>query len=186
VEWGLAHRQLAGVESLGIDEIHWGQGKRADPFLTVIYQIDQGCRRLLWVGRRRTQATLRRGLDALGPQVLSGLRFVWKVARMLRKQEPLLLNWFKARGEVSSGAVEGLNNKIRVVTRRSYGFRTIVWCRSLHIGLLSRHPQDGPGFSFGKTWICTLELHFRVTGATRKCTELAEGALGVGEGAEVV
>jgi len=253
VEWGLAHRQLEAVYSLGIDEIHWGQGKRADQFLTVIYQIDRHCRRLLWVGRRRTKATLRRGLEALGPQVLSGLRYVcsdmwqpylsvvakmaghalhildrfhivqhlnqavdevrraesarlrgqpmaerlkkmrWKllrkgsrvrgqariklygllqsklatgrawdlkecfdyfwhyksiywaggfldywteramrsrlepmkkVARMLRKHEGLLLNWFKAKGEVSSGAVEGLNNKIRVVTRRSYGFRT--------------------------------------------------------------
>jgi transposase len=47
-----------------------------------------------------------------------------KVARLLRKHRPLLLNWFKARGEVASGAVEGLNNKLRVVTRRSYGFRT--------------------------------------------------------------
>ena len=47
-----------------------------------------------------------------------------KVARMLRTHEALLLNWFKAKGEISSGAVEGLNNKIRVVTRRSYGFRT--------------------------------------------------------------
>jgi transposase len=47
-----------------------------------------------------------------------------KVARMLRAHEPLLLNWFKAKGEISSGAVEGLNNKIRVVTRRAYGFRT--------------------------------------------------------------
>ena len=27
------------------------------------------------------------------------------------------------KGEISSGAIEGLNNKIRVVTRRSYGFR---------------------------------------------------------------
>ncbi len=35
------------------------------------------------------------------------------------------MNWFKAKGEISSGAVEGLeNSKIRVVTRRSYGFRT--------------------------------------------------------------
>ena len=47
-----------------------------------------------------------------------------KVARMLRAHEPLLLNWFRAKGEISSGPVEGLNNKIRVVTRRSYGFRT--------------------------------------------------------------
>jgi transposase len=47
-----------------------------------------------------------------------------KVARMLRTHQELLLNWFRAKGEISAGAVEGLNNKIRVVTRRSYGFRT--------------------------------------------------------------
>ena len=43
---------------------------------------------------------------------------------MLRAHEPLILNWFRAKGEISSDAVQGLNNKIRVVTRRSYGFRT--------------------------------------------------------------
>ena len=47
-----------------------------------------------------------------------------KVARMLRSHEELILNWFRAKGEISNGPVEGLNNKIRVVTRRSYGFRT--------------------------------------------------------------
>jgi len=82
VQWGLAHRQLQGVESLGVDEIHWGRGLRADNFLTVIYQIDASCRRLLWVGKRRSEATLRRGLKALGPEVVQGLRFVcsdmWK------------------------------------------------------------------------------------------------------------
>jgi transposase len=253
VEWGLAHRKLEGIRSLGIDEIHWGRGKRAENFLTVLYQIDSHCRRLLWVGPRRTKATLRKGLAALGPEVVKGLQFVcsdmWKpyltvirkqashalhvldrfhitmhvnravdqvrrgestrlrqagkkerlkhmrwillrggnrvrgrsrrklrallssklatarawelkeslrhlwtyksllwaqtfldywcnlamrsrlepmikVARMLRSHEELLMNWFRAKGEISSGAVEGLNNKIRVVTRRSYGFRT--------------------------------------------------------------
>ena len=82
VQWGLAHRELSGVESIGVDEIHWGHGLRADNFLTVIYQIDTHCRRLLWVGRRRSQATLQRGLKALGPEVVRGLRFVcsdmWK------------------------------------------------------------------------------------------------------------
>jgi transposase len=39
-----------------------------------------------------------------------------RVARMLRAHEPLILNWFRAKGEISNGAVEGLNNKIRVVT----------------------------------------------------------------------
>lgn len=31
---------------------------------------------------------------------------------------------FLARWALSSAAVEGLNNKVRVITRRSYGFRT--------------------------------------------------------------
>lgn len=255
VQWGLAHRKLEGVQAIGVDEIHWGKSKRADSFLTVIYQIDTPCRRLLWVGKRRTQATLRKGLAALGTEVVQGLRFVcsdmwkpylnvlaaqagqalhvldrfhivwhvnqaleevrraesgrlraagsaqaqrlkhmrWKllrrhsrvrgrarvqlarllrtklvtarawalkdlfeqfwtyksvwgasrflefwtwralrsriepmkkVARMLRSHEELILNWFRAKGELSSAAVEGLNNRIRVVTRRSYGFRT--------------------------------------------------------------
>ena len=44
---------------------------------------------------------------------------------MLRAHVPPILNWFRAKGEISNGAVEGLNNKIRVVTRRSYGFRTV-------------------------------------------------------------
>jgi transposase len=54
----------------------------------------------------------------------SRLEPMQKVARMLRAHEELLLNWFRAKGEISNGAVEGLNNKLRVVTRRSYGFRT--------------------------------------------------------------
>jgi transposase len=255
VEWGLAHRPLQAVESIGIDEIHWGHGLRAENFLTVIYQIDAQCRRLLWVGKRRSEATLRRGLKELGGEFVHGLRFVcsdmWKpylnviaaeagqalhvldrfhitthlnqavdqvrreegarlratsrqqaqklkhmrwpllrrasrvrgrarqkldalvasklatarawelkeafshfwsyksviwagafldywcyramrsrlepmtkVARMLRTHEELILNWFHAKGEISSAAVEGLNNKTRVVTRRSFGFRT--------------------------------------------------------------
>jgi transposase len=259
VEWfvqrGLAQRELLGIESIGVDEIHWGHGLRADNFLTVIYQIDAHCRRLLWVGKRRSEKTLRRGLKEMGPEVVRGLRFVcsdmWKpylnvlaseagqalhvldrfhitqhmnqavdqvrraestrlraqskeaaqrlkhlrwpllrrgsrvrgrarqklnallasklatarawelkevfvhfwsyksvlwaeaflpywcvramrsrlepmqkVARMLRSHQELLLNWFRAKGEISTGVVEGHNNKIRVVTRRSYGFRT--------------------------------------------------------------
>ena len=47
-----------------------------------------------------------------------------KVARKLRTHQDLLLNSFRGKREICSGAVEGLNNKTRVVTRRSYGFRT--------------------------------------------------------------
>lgn len=46
-----------------------------------------------------------------------------KVAQTLREHESLILNWFEWKKEFSSAAVEGLNNKVRVVTRRAYGFR---------------------------------------------------------------
>lgn len=35
-----------------------------------------------------------------------------------------VLNWFHARGEISAGVVEGLNNKVKVTTRKAYGFRS--------------------------------------------------------------
>jgi hypothetical protein len=69
---------LDGIASIGVDEIHWGHGLKADNFLTVIYQIDAGCRRLLWIGKRRTEKTLRLGLQALGLAVVLGLRFAWQ------------------------------------------------------------------------------------------------------------
>jgi hypothetical protein len=65
VQWGLVHRELQGVESIGVGEIHWGHGLRADNSLTVIL----------------------------------------------------------TRSTYIAGAVKDLNNKIRVVTRRSYRFR---------------------------------------------------------------
>ena len=46
-----------------------------------------------------------------------------KVAKTLLNHRELILNWFHAK-HLSSGAVEGLNNKANVVVRRSYGFRT--------------------------------------------------------------
>jgi len=46
-----------------------------------------------------------------------------KFVKTLRRHEPLLMNWFKAKKAYSSGAVEGLNRKINLVTRKSYGFK---------------------------------------------------------------
>jgi transposase len=47
-----------------------------------------------------------------------------KVVRTIRRHQPLILNWFKAKKAFSSGIVEGLNTKIKLTTRKSYGFRT--------------------------------------------------------------
>src|SRR4051794_35424158 len=48
-----------------------------------------------------------------------------EVARMLRGHETLILNWFRARGTISAGVTEGLNHKLKLTTRKVYGFRTL-------------------------------------------------------------
>jgi len=47
-----------------------------------------------------------------------------KVARMLRRHRPLLLNGFRAKKQFSSEIVEGFNTKAKLTTRKAYGFRT--------------------------------------------------------------
>jgi transposase len=49
---------------------------------------------------------------------------VKRVARMLRDHEPLVLNWFRANQQISSGPTEGLNNRLQLTLRKAYGFRT--------------------------------------------------------------
>ena len=48
-----------------------------------------------------------------------------KVARMLRHHKAMILNWFEAKGRLSSGAVEGLNLKAKLTIRKAYGFKSI-------------------------------------------------------------
>lgn len=85
VGWGLENRVLAAVTALGIDELHWGRGKKSGNYVTLVFQIDQGMRRLLWVGHKRTEATLRKGFARLEKECagfLAGLRVIcsdmWK------------------------------------------------------------------------------------------------------------
>ena len=54
----------------------------------------------------------------------SRLEPIKKVARSIGKHRELILNWFQARKEYSSGIVEGLNYKIKLTIRKAYGFRT--------------------------------------------------------------
>jgi transposase len=48
-----------------------------------------------------------------------------KVANMLRSHKPLIMNWFKAKGRLSCGAVEGLNLKAKLTIRKAYGFKSL-------------------------------------------------------------
>jgi transposase len=73
VLWGQMHRDLSGVEAIGVDEICWRKGHH---YLTLVYQIDAQSKRLLWVCQERTEQGLRRFFDVFGGQVLPTLEFV--------------------------------------------------------------------------------------------------------------
>jgi len=79
VSWGLKQRDLEGIEAIGVDEIQWRRGHK---YLTLVYQIDAERRRLLWVGKDRTQKTLLRFFRMFGKERSALLRFVcsdmWK------------------------------------------------------------------------------------------------------------
>ena len=251
VEWGRKNMNMAGITAIGVDEMQWGRGHH---YITVVYQIDQNCKRLLWIGEHRTIKTLLRFFRWLGKERSQNLEFVcsdmWKaylkviakkatnainildrfhivahmnkaidkvradeskelvrkgyepvlkksrwlflrrpenlsdkqhnslaevlkynlkvvksyllkeefqlfweynspywagvflnkwctkvmrsriepmkkVAKMLRNHRELILNWFKAQKEFSSGIVEGFNTKAKLTTRKSYGFREL-------------------------------------------------------------
>ena len=46
------------------------------------------------------------------------------MGKTLRSHRELIFNYFRAKKQFSSGVVEGLNNKVKVTMRKSYGFRT--------------------------------------------------------------
>ncbi len=250
VGWGLANRKLDAISAIGVDEIAVGRGHK---YLTLVYQIDQGATRLLWIGKERTIESFQAFFTLIGKPLAAQIQFVcsdmWKpyldvirkncsqalhildrfhivaklnkaldeiraaesrklardgyepllkksrwcvlkrtgnltdkqkvrlrdllrynlqtvrayllkedfqqfwdyespawagkfldfwcqqvmrsriepmkkVARTLRSHRQLLLNYFKAKKQFSSGVIEGLNNKAKVTIRRSYGFRT--------------------------------------------------------------
>lgn len=250
VQWGRAHQDLSGIRAIGIDEIAWKKGHK---YLTLVYQIDSHCKRLLWIGKERKIKTLLGFFRWLGTERSQALAFIcsdmwrpylkviakkadqalhvldrfhimmhlgkaidqvraeearalkakgyepvltktrwlllkrpehltdkqapklaellkynlrtvrayllkedfqafwtyvspywagrfldqWctrtmrsqldpmkKVAKMLRRHRPLLLNWFRAKGQFSSGVVEGFNTKAKLTSRKSFGFRT--------------------------------------------------------------
>jgi transposase len=253
VDWGRARMDLSGISAVGVDEIYWKKGR----FLTLVYQINEGVKRLLFVIEDRQEKSLRQFFLWLGEERSALIAFIcsdmWKpylnviatyapnalnildryhvaskmnkaldevraketralaarvradgtkvilthsrwcllkrpehltdgqasklkdllaynlrtirayllkeefqlfweyvspawaekfmdqwckkvmrsriepmkkIARMIRGHKPLILNWFEARGQVSLGAVEGLNNKLKASIRSSYGFRT--------------------------------------------------------------
>src|SRR5260370_28014721 len=52
VGWGLEHRSLGPIVAIGVDEIQYAKGHK---YLTLVYQIEPECTRLLWLGTERTR-----------------------------------------------------------------------------------------------------------------------------------
>ena len=79
VRWGLEHRSLDGIVAIGVDELAWKKGHK---YLTLVYQLDHGCRRLLHVARDRTAASFNAFFDMLGDERSKAIVFVasdmWK------------------------------------------------------------------------------------------------------------
>jgi transposase len=79
VGWGLEHRVLGAIRAIGVDEIQYGKGHK---YLTLVYQIDLGCIRLLWIGKERTVKTFKEFFAMIGPEVSGKIEFVcsdmWK------------------------------------------------------------------------------------------------------------
>jgi len=79
VTWGLDHRVLGPIRAIGVDEIQRGKGHK---YLTLVYQIDLGCTRLLWIGKERTVKTFKEFFTMIGPEVSAKIEFVcsdmWK------------------------------------------------------------------------------------------------------------
>jgi len=274
VQWGLEHRQLDHIRAIGVDEIQYGRGHQ---YLTLVYEIEAACQRLLWVGQERTTESFQQFFDYIGTQLSKKIEFVcsdmwqpylqliqqhctnalnildrfhivakmnlalddvradearrmaqqgyepvlkksrwcllkrpsnltdnqrlklrellafnlksvrayllkeqfqqlwdydaptwagkfldqWcsdvmrsriepmkKFARTVRTHRELLLNYFRARKQFSSGVIEGLNNKAKVTMRKAYGFRTFRATELALYHVLGKLPEPKLAHSF--------------------------------------
>ena len=88
VEWGRAHRVPGTIRAIGVDEIQYAKGHK---YLTLVYQIDAGATRLLWLGKERTVKSFEGFFAMIGPEVSAGIEFacsdMWKpYLRVIRER----------------------------------------------------------------------------------------------------
>jgi len=145
VDYGLAHRVLDGVEAIGVDEIAVWKGHK---YLTVVYQIDQGARRLLWVGKERTEESFREFFTMFGTARTQALRFVasdmWKpylkVIADLASQAVHVLDRFHIVAKMNKAVDEVRATEARELVRQGYQaiLKHTRWC-------FLKHPRNLTG-----------------------------------------
>jgi transposase len=135
VDYGLANRTLDGVKAIGVDEIAVWAGHK---YLTVVYQIDQGARRLLWVGKDRTKATITGFFTMFGEARSKALRFVasdmWKpyldIVKKKAGQAIHILDRFHVVMKLNKAVDEVRAKEARELARRGYQpvLKHTRWC----------------------------------------------------------
>jgi transposase len=135
VDYGLVHRDLDGVQAIGVDEIAVWAGHK---YLTVVYQIDKGVRRLLWVGKERTEQSFRGFFAMFGEARSKALRFVasdmWKpyldVIAELASQAVNVLDRFHIVAKVNKAVDEVRAGEAREIIRDGYEpvLKHTRWC----------------------------------------------------------
>jgi transposase len=97
VAFGLAHRELTGITSIGVDEVAYQKGHR---YATLVHQLDAGMRRLLHVSEGRSIKSflrffvmLKREGRRLNEDLLGGIGFVcsdmWRAyVKVIQKKLP--------------------------------------------------------------------------------------------------
>jgi len=88
--------------------------------LATAYYLKEDLRTQFWA--QRTQAAAARFLDDwLARAQASGIRRMQKLAKTLQRHRAGLLNWYRYR--ITTGPLEGTNNKIKTMQRQAYGYR---------------------------------------------------------------
>ena len=94
VQWGLQQRRLDTLTAIGVDEIQYGRGHQ---YLTLVYQLDAGRQRLLWVGKERTIESFERFFTQIGTALSAQIAFVcsdmWQpYLKVIKQRCPNALN----------------------------------------------------------------------------------------------
>ena len=94
VRWGRESRDISRSTAIGVDEIQWHKGHK---YLSLVYQINEGCIRLLWIGKERTEESFSKFFDFLGEHRTAGIEFIcsdmWKpYLKIIRERAGSALN----------------------------------------------------------------------------------------------
>ena len=76
VDLGVEVSLFGQIDAIGVDEIQYAKGHK---YLTLVYQIDLGVTRLLWVGKERTIESFQGFFTVIGDELASKIAFVCSI-----------------------------------------------------------------------------------------------------------